>query len=88
LQRLKNIVVQVASEESVPSDALANYLAFRLADEQNTDWWGTASNLQTRGNPWGTVRTVFFERADFSRLAEADREILSQALAPWEEGAR
>jgi hypothetical protein len=87
LLRLKTAVQQVARQESVPVDALANYLAFRLADEQGADWWGAATNLQPPGNPWRTVRAIFFERVDFSRLAEPDRQVLAQALVPWEEAA-
>jgi len=87
LVQLKTAVQRIALQESVPVDALANYLAFRLADEQKANWWGAASNLQPTGRPWNAVRAVFFERADFSHLAEPDRQILAQALVPWEEAA-
>ena len=87
LRRLKSAVQTVATREGVPVDALANYLAFRLSAEQGADWWGVANGLQPVGNPWEVVRNVFFERADFTNLAEPDRELLTQALAPWEDMA-
>lgn len=85
LRRLKTSVRRVATREGVPVDSLANYLAFRLAAEQNKNWWGTANSLQSEGSPWAVVRNVFFERVDFTKLAEPDRGILTQALAPWQE---
>lgn len=87
LPGLKDVVQRVAFRENVSTDALANYLAFRLAAEQGKDWWGAATNLQAMGNPWGVVRDVFFERASFSQLSDPDRDILAQALAPWVEVA-
>ena len=85
LKRLIRAVRRVATKEKVPVDALANYLAFRLAKEQGENWWGAANILQETGNPWNIVRNVFFERADFSKLSEPDRELLAQALTSWEE---
>jgi transcriptional regulator with XRE-family HTH domain len=85
VRRLKSAVQRVASQEGAPVDSLANYMAFRLGAEQHQNWWGTANSLQSVGNPWAVVRNVFFERADFTKLAEPDRELLAQALAPWEE---
>lgn len=85
MRRLKTAVQRVSAQEGIPTDSLANYLAFRLSVEQDENWWGTANSLQPIGNPWAVVRNVFFERADFTKLAEPDRELLAQALAPWEE---
>ena len=85
LRRLKAAVQRVAAREGVPVDSLANYLAFRLSAEQGENWWGVANGLQPVGNPWEVVRNVFFERADFTSLAEPDRELLAQALTPWED---
>ena len=84
LRRLKSAVQEIAAQEGVVVDDLANYMAFRLADEQGQNWWGTANNLQSIDSPWDVVRNVFFERADLTKLSEPDREILAQALAPWE----
>ena len=85
MRRLKATVQRVAEREGVPVDSLANYLAFRLAAEQGESWWATASVLQSAGKPWDIVRDVFFERADFTKLAPPDRELLAQALTPWED---
>ena len=85
LRRLKAAVQRVATRESASVAALANYLAFRLSDEQGENWWGAANSLQSADNSWSVVRNVFFERADFTKLAEPDRELLAQALASWEE---
>ena len=85
LRRLKVAAQRVAERESVSVDSLANYLAFRLSEEQGENWWGTANSLQSMDNPWSVVRDVFFERADLTKLAEPDRELLAQALASWED---
>ena len=85
LPRLKAVVQRIAKRESVSVAALANYLAFRLSNEQGENWWGTANSLQSVDDPWSVVRNVFFERADFTKLTEPDRELLAQALASWEE---
>ncbi len=85
LRQLKAAVKSVAKREAVPVDSLANYLAFRLSADQRENWWGTANSLQSKGNPWNVVRNVFFERADFAKLSEPDRELLVQALDSWEE---
>ena len=85
MRRLKVAVARIALKEGFSVDALANYMAFRLAIEQNQNWWGTASRLQEDGNPWSIVRNVFFERADLTKLAEPDRELVSQALTPRRE---
>jgi len=85
LRRLKTAVNEVAEEEDVPAGHLANYLAYRLAAEQGQNWWGAANNLQIAAQPWATARNVFYERIDFAALAEPDRHLLLQALAPREE---
>ena len=81
LRSLRSAVQQVAKEEGVPVDYLANYLAYRLSfDGEN--WWGTARNLQKPGSdPWLTVRNLFLEHADLSKLADPDTNLLRQALS-------
>lgn len=85
LRRLRTAVQRTAERTEVSVDVLANYLAFRLAAEQGENWWATAANLQSVGDPWADVRNVFVERADFTSLSEFDRGFLVQALARWEE---
>jgi transcriptional regulator with XRE-family HTH domain len=80
LQLLKSVVPAVAEAEGVPSDSLANYLAYRLSS-QNENWWGTATNLQrTDENPWEIARDALLTTIKFSRLTGVDRDLLTQAL--------
>lgn len=81
VERLKRVVPQVAQEEGVRADALANYLAYRLS-LQGISWWATANALQsTRPDPWAVARDVLLEHLNLSALNEADRTLLLQALA-------
>ena len=80
VNRLKEAAVQVAAEEKVDIDHLANYLAYRLS-LQGINWWGAANNLQQqRGEPWAVARDVFMERFDFSQLNRIDANILERAF--------
>lgn len=81
VERLKRVVPEVAAQEGVRTDALANYLAFRLS-QQGISWWATANVLQTkRPDPWVLARDVLLEHLNLSVLNEADRALLLQALA-------
>jgi transcriptional regulator with XRE-family HTH domain len=81
---LKNVVPRVAKEASVPVDGLAEYVAYRLT-EQDVNWWGTATNLQDgSGNPWRVARDIALEKVDFSRLNPTDRELLALAFTEME----
>lgn len=80
VERLKGVVPRVATENGVPTDALANYMAFRLA-LQGINWWGASTNLQaTDEEPWQEARDFLIDRLDFSRLSEVDLVILLRAL--------
>lgn len=80
VERLKAVVPQLAEREGVAVDALANYLAHRLALD-GFNWWGAAHNLQrTDANPFSVARDVLLQRADLSRLNSLDRELLLGAL--------
>jgi N-glycosylase/DNA lyase len=79
LQRLKMVVPNVAAREGVEVDSLANFLAYRLA-QQGENWWGAANNLQRHGDPWRTARDVLVERIEFGRLNPIDRQLLLAAL--------
>jgi transcriptional regulator with XRE-family HTH domain len=77
---LKSAVKRVAGRENVSVGLLANYMAYRLSLQQ-INWWGTAENLGEAGpDAWTTVRDVFLERMPLERVAEIDRELLTQAL--------
>jgi hypothetical protein len=84
VERLKAVVPRVATQESVPIDALANYMAFRLS-LQGINWWGAATNLQEIDqDPWRIARDLLIEEADFQRLNDVDRNLLLQALSDVE----
>jgi N-glycosylase/DNA lyase len=77
---LKRVVPQIAAKEGVGRDALANYIAYRLAP-QGINWWPTANKLQnTEIDPLLIARRLLREHTDFSRLSEFDRNLLEQAL--------
>jgi transcriptional regulator with XRE-family HTH domain len=85
VRMLKGVVLRVAKEAGIQVDGLAEYVAYRLT-EQDIDWWGTATNLQDRsGNPWIVARDIALERIDFGRLNPVDRELLALALTEMEE---
>lgn len=75
----KSVVPEVAREAGVPVGGLSNYVAVRL-DMSGVNWWGAASNLQAKGDPWGTARDIFLMRADLAALSPPDRDLLMQAL--------
>jgi len=83
---LKSALPRVARREGVSVAALANYMAFRLS-LQDINWWGTAANLQERGeHPFIIARDILMERVDLGRLNRADADLLMCALAnPGEE---
>jgi len=83
---LKNVVQRVAAREKVSVGALANYMAFRLWQEEVTNWWGAAANLQEPSEgPWQIARDIFLQHADFESLSDVDRNLLQQALSAVED---
>lgn len=84
VEQLKSVVPTVAREEHVPTDALANYMAFRLS-LQGLDWWGAAHNLQVPSTAaWRITRDLLLARANIGGLDEVDRDLLLQALSSSE----
>lgn len=80
VELLKSTVIKVAERHLIDVGSLANYLAFQLS-LQGENWWGTANNLQRKGeNPWIIARDVFFERIDISKSNSIDRELILLAL--------
>jgi len=80
VERLKSVVPKVAQDGGVSTDALANYIAFRLS-MQKINWWGAATNLQkSTSDPWNIARDVFFERFSFEMDDSVDRLLLEAAL--------
>jgi transcriptional regulator with XRE-family HTH domain/Zn-dependent peptidase ImmA (M78 family) len=83
---LKNVVQRVAARERVSVGALANHIAFRLWQDEVTNWWGAAANLQEpSAKPWQTARDTFLQHADLESLSEVDRNLLQQALSAVED---
>jgi transcriptional regulator with XRE-family HTH domain len=80
LPRLKQQVISLADERSVPVGSLANYMAYRLALE-GENWWGTASNLQEGGSDAPFVaRERLLAEADLGRITEDDAALVRAAL--------
>jgi len=83
LPRLKQEVKRLASESGVEVDALANYMAWRLAGE-GENWWSTAAGLQDEsGQAPVLALQMLRDRIDWSLLDDDDAALLSGAL-DWE----
>lgn len=83
LPRLKQEVRRLASESSVEADALANYMAWRLAGE-GENWWSTAARLQDESGQAPTLAVKMLrDRIDWSLLDDDDSALLGAAL-DWE----
>jgi ribosome-binding protein aMBF1 (putative translation factor)/dephospho-CoA kinase len=79
---LKSAVPMVAQKARVQTDALANYMAFRLS-LQEINWWGAATNLQADGTPlMCTPRDLLFTNINAGVLNPIDRDLLFRALEP------
>ncbi len=82
---LKRVVQRIGEAEHVPVDALANYIAFRLAHEHK-NWWGAANNLQTTDPPaWGIAGDLLLEHVNMDLLIPRERALLRRALTDDEE---
>jgi transcriptional regulator with XRE-family HTH domain len=80
IERLKAVVPRVAERHGVPVDALANYMAYRLA-LQGASWWGAATNLQKTGvDPWEVARDRLLSHLNLSELDDTERTVLLRAL--------
>ena len=80
LERLKNAVTRVASQEGIEVDSLANHMAYRLSEE-GQDWWGTASNLQRNAPlPLEYAREILIKHLDLTYLNELEKKLLMRAL--------
>lgn len=85
VENLKSIVAKIAKQEKVDVGALANYMAYRLGQENKINWWGAAANLQPDGpNPGDLVRSKLLANADLTLLNEIDRDLFMTALRPLE----
>jgi Zn-dependent peptidase ImmA (M78 family) len=81
IEYLKRATINVANAERVPVSALAMHLAFRISQETELNWWGPATNLsKSEEDHWLIARDYFLEYANFSVLADVDRDLLGRAL--------
>jgi hypothetical protein len=81
-ENLKRSVQHIARSQNVRTDALANYLAYRLAMEDDKDpWWPTAATLQVKNAGLFTItQAALLQQIDFGLLNEADRSLLRRAV--------
>jgi transcriptional regulator with XRE-family HTH domain len=81
MSNLKTEVIKVSQKNKIDTGALANYIAFRLSNEQGHNWWGTANNLQTlEFTPWEFCRKLIFKNCNLDVLDDFNKEILVKAL--------
>lgn len=79
-EKLKQAVIDIAKEENIRVDALANYLAYRL-DSQGTNWWGTAFSLQVEDpSPIEFTKNYLIQKLDFNQLNDIESNMLSMAI--------
>ncbi|MCW3101513.1 MAG: hypothetical protein JWL77_7131, partial [Chthonomonadaceae bacterium] len=84
-EALKGALPPVARQAGVDVGVLANYLAYRLQEEQSFDfnWWPVAARLQQGDREAPSVaRDLLLDRLRWERLADDDAAILRAALAP------
>lgn len=80
LPQVKRSVAAVAKAHVLNVGVLANYVAFRLKQDFDADWWGAASNLQSGSvDAYSVTQAVFMKRCDMSSLGELDRRIVELA---------
>ncbi|MCB4456877.1 helix-turn-helix domain-containing protein [Leisingera sp. McT4-56] len=79
---VKKNVEKVARKRQVNVGVLANYVAFRLKQDFDVDWWGAATNLQSDSDDAHSItQSVFRERFNFDALPEIDKRIIELAVA-------
>lgn len=81
LSRLKKSVVDIAKQENLPVDILANCVAYKIS-QHGYNWWGSAESLQfKKDNTQQIINEISFHYLDFTLLSYPDQEILIKALA-------
>lgn len=80
IELLKNSVKEIAEEEGISADFIANYLAFRL-QMTGKNWWGTANNFQiVHPSPFVIAREELKSRISIETLNPIDQNMLNSAL--------
>lgn len=80
LSYMKKVVMDVANEEKIRIDVLANYVAHRLSTEGLWNWWGVAQKMQVPYDAHTIIRDEVLKYSDFTSLSEPDRDLLTQNL--------
>ena len=80
-ERLKQAVIDVANENGIRVDFLANYLAFRLQQDGINNWWGVANGLQVKKPaPIEIAKQYLTQKLDFKILNQIESNMLSMAI--------
>lgn len=87
IKYLKSAVQRVALENKIDVGSLANFTAYKLAQEGQS-WWGAAHNLQKSGSPYSLASDILNSRVDSSMLYSLEdpleQELIENALYNWE----
>jgi transcriptional regulator with XRE-family HTH domain len=80
LPALKSALPQVATDFNINLGAIANHMAYRLA-QQRQNWWGAAHNLQEGARePFDVAREILIQNTNLFRLSDFDRALLQRAI--------
>lgn len=80
IENLKTAVEDVSLKHDIRKDSLANYLAYRLAYQDN-QWWATAESLQQKEpDPYEIAKSILLENISMDKLGSIDYNLLSTAL--------
>jgi hypothetical protein len=87
IRNLKRIVPGVARREHIEVGVLANHMAFRLSQQDET-WWSTAMTMQAGGkDPFAAARGRLLTDIRLNVLSEVDANLLLRAFSdPSPEG--
>lgn len=80
IEYLKTAVIEVANQENINPEFVANYLAFRL-QVRGKNWWGTANSFQTTDpSPFILASTALKENIAIDYLNSIDKNLLNTAI--------
>jgi transcriptional regulator with XRE-family HTH domain len=80
IENLKYAVEDVASEENIGKDVLANYIAYRLSF-QGQNWWGTANGMQIiEPDPYTIAVNYLKKKMNKLSTNPIESNVLSMAL--------
>jgi transcriptional regulator with XRE-family HTH domain len=80
IEFLRSAVEDVAERNQIRVDALANYLAHRLAYQGN-QWWSIADGLQEKDpEPFEIAQEILLQNIEINNLTSMDYNLLATAL--------